>query len=302
MDVTPRSAPHSAPRTGHRTGHWTGRRTGHRAAAANHVIAAGAAIAVAAVLTVALAGCGAGSTEPVWTGVPSGSSSAAPGGPTSGSPGAGGTTASGPAASSGTPSPGATSAQWKTYTDPAKKVKFDLPAAWIVQSTDPAPGAAAGSLRLEVKKADGTFVAALATGLPVPAPSTCDPAQAKAYSVLNSLPVTVPFADGPNVITPRFVFRVIQGYKFFGTFGLTGLATSAQDGKACVLVNVVPGPAGIGGYSFADTIAATPPQTDAKVAPLKSFDTLAQASAYVRDSGDFADAQRMIMSLAFTQN
>lgn len=296
MDVMPRSAPSRAPRTGHRTG--------HRVAHGSRVLSAGSAVVLAAVLAATLAGCGAGSTAPVWTGVPSGSSSAAPGGPTSGSPASGGTTASGSAASSGsgTPSPGATSAQWKTYTDPAKKVKFDLPAAWIVQSTEPAPGAAAGSLRLEVKKADGTFVAALATGLPVPAPSTCDPAQAKAYSVLNSLPVKVPFADGPNVIAPRFVFRVIQGYKFFGSFGLTGLATAAQDGKACKLVNVVPGPAGIGGYSFADTIEVTPPQADAKVAPLKSFDNLAQASAYVRDSGDFADAQRMIMSLAFTQN
>jgi hypothetical protein len=260
------------------------------------------ALPSAAVLAAALvlAGCGAGSGAPVWTGVASaGTGSAAPGGPSSGAP-----TPTGPLASSGTgtPSPGATSAQWKTYTDPAKKVKFDLPAAWIVQTTDPAPGAAPGALRLEVKKGDGTLVAALATGLQVPTAAPCDPAAAKAYSVLNSVPVTVPFADGPTVITPRFVFRVIQGYKYFGSFGLTGLATPAQDGKACQLLNMVPGPAGIGGYSFSDTVEVVPPSTDAKVAPLKSFDSLAQASAYVRDSGEFADAQRMIMSLAFTQN
>ncbi|MGT2460974.1 hypothetical protein [Sinomonas atrocyanea] len=262
------------------------------------------AVRAAAVLALALAvaGCGAGSAAPTWTAVPSaGTASAAPGGPSAGASSSGAPTASG-SASGGTPSPGATSATWKTYTDPAKKVRFDLPADWIVQSTDPAAGAAPGSLHIEVKKADGTFVAALQTGLPVPTSAPCDPAQAKPYSVLNSVPVTVPFADGPSVITPRFVFRVIQGYKYFGSFGLTALATSAQDGKACRLLNIVPGPAGIGGYSFADSVEVVPPSPQAQVAPLSSFDTLAQASAYVRDSGDFADAQRMIMSLAFTQN
>ncbi|GAB3284294.1 hypothetical protein GCM10027449_28220 [Sinomonas notoginsengisoli] len=285
-------------RTGRRRGFSGAARVTRRAPI--RILAAGGA----ALLALILAGCGAGSGAPVWTGVASGTSSAtaAPGGPTPGGPAASGSAASSAATArgSGTPSPGATSTEWKTYTDPAKKVRFELPAAWIVQSTDPAPGAAPGSLRLEVKKRDGTFVAALATGLPVPSTAACDPAQAKVYSVLNSVPAKVPFADGPNVITPRFVFRVIQGYKFFGSFGLTALATAAQDGKACQLSNLVPGPAGIGGYSFADTTEVAPPSTETKVAPLKSFDSLAQASAYVRDSGDFADAQRMIMSLAFT--
>ncbi|MBL0706441.1 hypothetical protein JJE72_13170 [Sinomonas sp. JC656] len=258
-------------------------------------------MALAALLT----GCGSGAPAPVWTGVTGPSSSVAPGGPAapgSAQGGSAGPSGSAGASASGSPTPsvGATSATWKKYTDPAKKVSFDLPASWIVQSTDPAPGAAPGSLRLEVKKGDGTFIAALATGLPVPAAQPCDPAQAKPYSVLNSVPVKVPFADGPDVIAPRFVFRVIQGYKFFGSFGLTGIPTAAADGKACRLANIVPGPSGIGGYSFADTVEVTPPAADAKVAPLKSFDSLAQASAYVRDSGDFADAQRMIMSLAFS--
>lgn len=288
----PRSSSLNAPHSRNRLGSAAGRRP----RSPGRLAAAAAALGLAALLS----GCGAGGAAPVWTGVPSaGSAAAAPGGPSAGGP-----TPSGSAAVSGagTPSPGATSAQWKTYTDPAKKVRFELPAAWIVQATDPAAGAAPGSLRLEVKKADGTFVAALATGLPVPTAAPCDPAQAKPYSVLNSVPVTVPFADGPGVITPRFVFRVIQGYKYFGSFGLTGLSTSAQDGKACKLVNLVPGPPGIGGYSFADTPEVVPPSPAAQVAPLTSFDSLAQASAYVRDSGDFADAQRMIMSLAFTQN
>ncbi|MDQ4502146.1 hypothetical protein [Sinomonas sp. ASV322] len=240
-----------------------------------------------------LAGCGSGQNSPSWTPVgPSGSSAGA--GPTAGG--------SARASASGTPSPGATSAEWKTFTDPGKAISFELPAQWIVQAGPPAAGSSSGALHFDVKKADGTFVAALQTGLPIPSQAPCDPAQAKAYSVLNSLPVSVPFTDGPDAISPRFVFRVIQGYKYFGSFGLVGVPTAAQDGKACRLRNVVPGPAGVGGYSFSDVLELAPLAPEAKVAPLQSFDTLAQASAYVEDSGDFADAQRMIMSLKFTKN
>jgi hypothetical protein len=252
--------------------------------------------------------CGGGSTAPVWTGAASASDgpsasggSSSPGTTASASAGAV-STAGGSASASGeaTPSPAATSAEWKTYTDPGKTVSFDLPAQWIVQTAAPAEGASAGSLNIEVKTADGAFVAALKTGLPLPSPAPCDSANARSYTVLNSVPVDLPFTDGPGVITPRFVFRVIQGYKFFGSFGLTGVATAAQDGKACQLVNIVPGPPGVGGYSFADVTEVTAPAPSARVAPLASFDSLAQASDYVHTSAKFADAQRMIMSLKFT--
>ncbi|WP_415854323.1 hypothetical protein, partial [Sinomonas sp. G460-2] len=190
-------------------------------------------------------------------------------------------------------------AKWKTFTDPGKTVSFELPDEWIVQSGAAAAGSSAGALHFDVKKADGTFVAALQTGLPQPTQQACDPAQAKAYSVLNSLPVTLPFTDSPTAISPRFVFRVIQGYKYFGSFGLVGVATVSQDGKACKLANVVPGPASIGGYAFSDVLELAPLSPQAQVAPLQAFDNLAQASAYVQNSGDFANAQRMIMSLKF---
>jgi hypothetical protein len=241
-----------------------------------------------------LTACGAPQSGPQWTAVaPQESATASLPRPSS--------SASGASSATGTPSPGATSAEWKTFTDPGKTISFDLPASWIVQSAPAAAGSSAGALHFDVKKGDGTFVAALQTGLPVPTPQPCDPAQAKSYSVLNSLPVDLPFEDGPTAISPRFVYRVIQGYKYFGSLGLVGVATVAQDSKACRLVNIVPGPAGIGGYSFSDVLEVTPLAPDAKVAPLTSFDSLAQASAYVRDSGDFADAQRMIMSLKFTK-
>ncbi|MEA5456614.1 hypothetical protein SPF06_17970 [Sinomonas sp. JGH33] len=242
----------------------------------------------------AVAGCGSGQNSPSWTPVGPNSSAASPTG--------GSSSGTSSATASGTPSPGATSAEWKTFTDPGKAISFELPAQWIVQAGPAAAGSSAGALHFDVKKADGTFVAALQTGLPAPAPAPCDPAQAKPYSVLNSLPVSLPFTDGPDAISPRFVFRVIQGYKYFGSFGLVGVPTAAQDGKACRLRNIVPGPAAIGWYSFSDVLELAPLAPEAKVAPLQSFDTLAQASAYVEDSGDFADAQRMIMSLKFTKN
>ncbi|WP_249335869.1 hypothetical protein [Sinomonas gamaensis] len=247
-----------------------------------------------------LASCGAGQSGPQWTAVaPQQSGGAGAGGASAGASRSAGASAS--ASAVGTPSPGATSAEWKTYTDPGKTVSFDLPASWIVQSQPAAPGSASGALHVDVRKPDGTFVAALQTGLSLPSQQPCDPAQAKPYTVLNSLPVDLPFVDGPTAISPRFVYRVLQGYKYFGSFGLVGVATVAQDGKACRLDNVVPGPAGIGGYSFSDVLEVTPLAPEAKVAPLSSFDNLAQASAYVRNSGDFADAQRMIMSLKFTK-
>ncbi|WP_246036246.1 hypothetical protein [Sinomonas susongensis] len=231
-----------------------------------------------------LAGCGASQSGPQWTPVVPGSASA------SASP-----------APSGSTSAGATSAQWKTFTDPGKTISFELPAQWIVQSAPLAPGSAAGAVHYDVKKADGTFVAGLQTGLPVPTPQPCDAGQAKPYTVLNSVPVNLPFQDGPTALTPRFVFRVIQGYKYFGSFGLVGVTTSAQDGKACRLLNIVPGPTGTGGYAFSDVTELAPLAANAEVAPLQAFDNLAQASDYVRASGDFADAQRMIMSLKFTK-
>ena len=255
----------------------------------------GLAASLAAV-AVLLTACGSGQSGPSWTpvGPGGGASASSTAGPSSG--------ASGGPSASGTPSPGATSAQWKTFTDPGKTLSFDLPAQWIVQSAPVAAGSSAGAQHYDVKKADGTFVAALQTGLPAPSQQACDPAQAKAYSVLNSLPVNLPFTDSSTAISPRFVFRVIQGYKYFGSFGLVGVATVAQDGKACRLDNVVPGPSSIGGYAFSDVLELTALSPQAQVAPLQSFDSLAQASDYVQGSGDFADAQRMVMSLKFLKN
>ena len=56
-------------------------------------------------------------------------------------------------------------------------------------------------------------------------------------------------ARGPSI--PHVVFRVIQGYKYFGSYGITNVVGGAG-GKACALQNLVRGPEGKGDYSFGD--------------------------------------------------
>lgn len=239
------------------------------------------------------AGCSApGQAEPSWTAQPEAS-------PSTAVPQSTGTPSADPTASgaTGTPSPGgaATSAAWKTFSDPGKKVSFDLPEEWIAQSVSPEEGTQAGALKVEVKKADGTVIAALRTGLP-PSASECAESARRPYTVISSVPVDLPSLAGDGTITPHVVFRVIQGYRYFGSFGITNIVGGA-DGQACQLRNVVRGPAGIGDYSFGDLPAIRAFAPDEKVAPAKAFDTLDQAAKYVDEGSEFADVQRMLMSL-----
>ncbi len=239
------------------------------------------------------AGCSApGGGGSAWTAQPG--PSAAPG--TSGS----GAASPDPAATSGTaaaatPGPAATASAWKTYSDPAKTVSFDLPEEWIAQSVSPAEGTLPGAVAVEVKKQDGTFIAALRTGLP-PSETACPDGGKKPYIVISSVPVEVPGLAGENTIAPHAVFRVIQGYRYFGSYGITNIVGGA-DGQACELRNVVRGPAGKGDYSFGDVVVLKAYAPDEKVAPAKAFDTLGQAAKYVDESPDFANVQRMLMSL-----
>lgn len=259
-------------------------------------VAMGAALAV-----VLLSGCTADSGDrPSWTAQPPASGSAAsPTAPSTSAP----STTSGPAG--GTKTPAATSsdgasrtaaaAGWKTYTDPARKVRFDLPEEWIAQSVSPDEGTLPGALKVEVKTADGAVMATLKTGLPAtPAPDCPDP-QRKPYIVLASEPVDLP-SSGSAAIEPRVVFRVIQGYRYFGSYGVTNVVGGA-DGSACSLLNVVRGPAETGNYSFGDLDMLKAYAPDEKVAPAKTFDTLDQAGKYVSQGSEFANVKRMLMSL-----
>ncbi|MGO4589221.1 hypothetical protein [Paenarthrobacter sp. 2TAF44] len=200
------------------------------------------------------------------------------------------------AASTSDPSPAATALTWKTYTDPAKKVSFELPENWIAQSVTAEAGSLPGALKVEVKDGGGRYIATLQTGLPPAGPIACPAGQSHPYIVISSAPLDVPHSDGPDTIDPRVVFRVIQGYKFFGSFGITNMVAGV-DGQACELRNRVQGPSGKGDYSFGDVTAVHAFVADEKVAPAKTFDTLDLAAKYVAHDSEFANVQRMLLSL-----
>ena len=243
-----------------------------------------------------LAGCSTPSNSgPAWTAEPGDSgatATASPDGSATAGPSSGATAA---ASASATAGPAATASAWKTFSDPAKTVVFDLPESWIAQSVPPEDGTLPGALKIEVKKPDGTFVAALRTGLP-PSSADCPADARRPYTVLSSVPVELSAEGGEGTIPPRVVFRAIQGYRFFGSYGITNIVGGA-DGQACELRNIVRGPADKGDYSFGDVVSVRAFAPDEKVAPAKAFDTLDQAATYASESADFANVQRMLMSL-----
>lgn len=254
---------------------------------------------VLAVAAATLAGCSSGGAAPVWT---AGASTTSPG-PSAGTASPEGTPEDAASASPGstpsagsTPSGGTTAPAWKVFTDPAKSVSFELPEDWIAQSVTPDQGTLPGGLKIEVKDAKGGYLATLQTGIsPQPVPD-CPAESARAYVVVSSVPVELPHRGGEGTIDPRVVFRVIQGYKYFGSYGITNMVGGA-DGKSCELQNVVRGPEGKGDYSFGDLTALKALAPDQKVAPAKSFDTLDQAAKYVNHGAEFANVQRMLLSL-----
>ena len=267
------------------------------------VLSRGFRLAVALALTAgALAGCSSdGKGAPTWTaGTPGGSTTADPsaGAGSGATPGGSAGTASAGASATATSSAsaGATAAAWKTFYDPGKTVSFELPQEWIAQSVTPAQGTLPGALKIEVKDPDGRYLATLQTGLPPQAAGVCKAGAAKSYVVVSSVPVELPHLGGEGTIDPHVVFRVIQGYKYFGSYGITNVVGGAG-GKSCALRNVVRGPAGKGDYSFGDLMELKAFAPDQKVAPAKSFDTLGQADKYVNEGSEFANVQRMLMSL-----
>ncbi|MCF3141013.1 hypothetical protein LRQ04_17325 [Paenarthrobacter sp. AR 02] len=193
-------------------------------------------------------------------------------------------------------SPVATALSWKTFSDPAKTVSFELPEDWIAQSLTPEADSLPGAVKVEVKDGAGKYIATLQTGLPAQAPSACPAGQSRPYVVISSVPLDLPHSEGPETIDPRVVFRVIQGYKFFGSYGVTNVV-AGSDGQSCELRNRVQGPAGKGDYSFADVPAIHAYAADEKVAPAKAFDTLDLAAKYAVHGSDFANVQRMLLSL-----
>jgi hypothetical protein len=247
-------------------------------------------IAAVVLLTAGLlAGCSSdGKGAPAWTAEP-GTSPAS--GAATGSAGPSPTASAGASASAG-----ATAAAWKVFTDPAKTVSFELPQDWIAQSVEPDKGTLPGAVKIEVKDAEGTYLATLQTGLPSTTAASCPASARKSYVVVSSVPVELPHSGGEGTIDPHVVFRVIQGYRYFGSYGITNMVGGA-DSKACQLQNVVQGLAGKGNYSFSDVRSLKAFAPDERVAPAKAFDTLDQAADYVNEGAEFANVQRMLMSL-----
>ena len=273
-----------------------------------------AALAVAGLLVAGTAACSSENKGPQVTSTASSrpnsseSGTGSPEGTTSGpgtdasqpsaSPGSTASTSStaSPSSTTAGPEPVPTALSWKTYTDPAKSVSFELPKDWIAQSATPDAGSLPGAVKVEVKDGAGKYIATLHTGLPSYTPAACQSGQGKPYVVISSMPLDVPHSDGPDTIDPRVVFRVIQGYKFFGSYGITNMVAGAG-GESCELVNRVQGPSGKGDFYFGDVPAVHPFAADEKVAPAKSFDTLDLAAKYVAHDSEFANVQRMLLSL-----
>lgn len=189
---------------------------------------------------------------------------------------------------------------WQVFTDPAALVSFELPPDWTVESIEePGDGFEPESIHFAVDNADGAPMAELHTGITAVG-QDCDPDDASPYTVILSQPLDLPStAEADQSIDPRLVVRLMEGYRFFSSFGVTDVVGGA-DGAACELYNTVQGPEHVGLYSFGDAIsftALTPDQVGSRTA---SFDTIADAEDFF-DSDQFAMVRRMIASLEVAQ-
>lgn len=185
---------------------------------------------------------------------------------------------------------------WTAFTDEQRLVSFEVPDSWTVEAIeDPGEGFEEGGLHFDVSNADGATLAQLHTRITPPA-EECAADGASPYVVLSSEPVDVPStAEAEGSIEPRFVVRVIQGFRFFSSYGITDVVGGA-DGAACVLYNTVQGPDHIGLYSFGDAVqlrALDPTQVGSRT---QSFATIAEAQKRFSQK-DFDAIRRMIMSL-----
>lgn len=185
---------------------------------------------------------------------------------------------------------------WTVFTDEKRLVSFEVPENWTVQPIeDPGEGFDEGGLHYSVSNPDGAVLAELHTRI-TPANQECPPDAAIPYTVLSSEPVDIPStAAAAGSIEPRFVLRLMQGFRFFASYGLTDVIGGA-DGAACVLYNTVQGPEHIGLYSFGNQVelrALDPAEVGSRT---ESFATIAEAQKrFARD--DFGQIRRMIMSL-----
>ncbi|MBG6181694.1 hypothetical protein [Arthrobacter sp. CAN_A1] len=189
---------------------------------------------------------------------------------------------------------------WVIYTDPQALVSFELPPDWTAEPIeDPGDGFEPESVHVAVENADGRPMAQLHTGI-IGAEEDCLPDDASPYTVILSQPVDLPStAESDQSIDPRLVVRLIEGFRFFSSYGITDVVGGA-DGAACTLTNTVQGPEHIGLYSFGDAIsltALTPEQVGSRTV---SFETIADADEAF-DTATFTSIRRMIASLQLAE-
>ncbi|MHA7277381.1 hypothetical protein ACX80O_12780 [Arthrobacter sp. Hz1] len=190
--------------------------------------------------------------------------------------------------------------EWVIFTDPDSLASFEVPPDWVVEPIEaPGDGFAPDSIHLAVENPDGDLMAELHTGISA-APGDCSPDDASPYTVILSQPVELPStAASDQSIDPRLVVRLIEGFRFFSSYGITDVVGGAN-GAACTLTNTVQGPEHIGLYSFGDAIsltALTPEQVGSRT---ESFETIADADKFF-DSAQFTSIRRMIASLQLAE-
>lgn len=193
---------------------------------------------------------------------------------------------------------GTARAGWKTYTDPAGALSFDLPEDWTVQHQPEPTQPADGGIHLDIRDGEGRAVAQLHTRL-ILEDVQCTPGIVTDYVVLASEPVGVASAQGSGNIEPRFVFRMLRGYKYFASMGITNKVGSV-DNKACAIQNVVAGPDSVGLYSFSDTPVHGLPSADEPAGELKNYNSVQEALEYL-ETDRFAQLREMITSLRIAE-
>jgi hypothetical protein len=182
-------------------------------------------------------------------------------------------------------------AEWQTYASADGKVSFEHPVNWKVLPKPDNPEYPA--VALDVQDQQGNRVASLHYGASGGIGGAC--AAPVPYAVLDSVELVLPYNTGfPEVITPRFAFRVLlEADRVTASYGITSSA-AGKDGKSCMFYNVVNGPTDSQLYSFADNFQVS--AGDTQTEGLKTFRTLDEARAYTL-TPEYAKARRMITSL-----
>ncbi len=189
---------------------------------------------------------------------------------------------------------------WKVFTDPGRLVSFELPEAWVVQPLQPEPGTyAPDSLHYAVRTPEGDTVAQLHSGILTPE-APCNEADRTPYHVIGSEPLDLTgVPPEASDIEPRFVVRLITGFRFFSAYGITDQLGGA-DGLACSLHTTVQGNQALGRFSFGD-LEVLAPKAPANTGPqTTSFGTIGEAQAYF-DTPEFATIRDMIRSIRIAE-